>query len=68
MNVQFKEIVKYSDATYANVRATDGSIIRISGGVRLAKKLEKAWEGLVTFSEHWDAARKCNASITYNAN
>ena len=67
MKVSFKEITKYSDATYACVRAEDGGIIRISGGVRLAKKLEKAWTGLTTFAEHWEAARECNANISFNS-
>lgn len=67
MNVSFKEIKRYSDATYAAVRAENGNVLRISGGVRLANKLEKAWKECNTFSEYCDAAIKCKASIHFNS-
>lgn len=67
MNISFKEITKYSNATYAAVRAENGNVIRISGGVRLANKLQKAWKECQTFSEYWDAAINCKASITFNS-
>ena len=67
MNISFKEITKYSNATYAAVRAENGNVIRISGGVRLANKLEKAWKDCLTFSEYWQAAIACKANINFNA-